>query len=257
MAGFFVIEEHTCLPRWLAHHIGAYLPVRCREVMLCGEKGRIEAHHDITSERGQEQAVLRLRQAQEEGIVCAVIADHGVRQRIGNRLTYPLCDGTVLLASLRLARIVSETDCTRKRVAFVGADSVLGRAVAVYLAKRVRFFALGGKSETSLRRLADCLRQTEGIAACIGAREDDIVITLEELTAEADCLSEGRRMLPAMIECALFASRPWDKRYYHITARTLAEIAELARAQGISILSKKGASTGQIRLTNEPSANII
>lgn len=257
MAGFFVIEEHTSLPRWLGSRIGAYLPVRCRDVVLCDAAGRIAMHHDITSERGQKKAVLQLQEAEERGIVCAVVGDDNVRQAIGSRLTYPLVDGRLLLASLRLAAIISEVDCARERIALDGADSVLGRAVAVYLARRVRFLSLVGRRETALQRLAECLWQTEGIAACVGMREADRIVTLDELTKEADCLTEGRCVSSVLAECALFASRPLHERYDHITARTLVQTAELARGLGISILPKNSASAGQIRLTNEPSAHII
>lgn len=257
MAEFFVIEEHTPLPSWLAHRIGAYLPARTRDTILCGAKGQIEAHHDITSERGQKRAVLRLRQAQEKGIVCAVIADKMQRQAIARDLTAPLATGSILSAALRLAHIVSEADCQTERIVLDGADSALGRAVAVYLAKRVRFLSLIGRSETSLRRLARCLWQTEGIAVRIGTKEGDRIIKMDDLTADGDCLIEGRCTALSVAECALFAHHLPCARYDHITARTLAETAELARARGISIWPKKGALAGQIRLTNEPSANII
>ncbi len=256
MGGFLVIEEHTPLPRWLGDRIGAYLPSRCRDIMLCGAKGQIALYHDITTERGREKIVLRLQEAQTRGLVCAVIGDD-VRRTVGSKLKHRLSDGRILCASLRLERIVSETDCMRSRIAFVGADSMLGRAIAVYLAKRVRFLTLVGKSETALHRLARCLWQTEGIAVTVGVREADRIITIDELIQDADCLAEGRCVSSVLAECAVFASRPSHERYYHITARTLAETAELARAWGISILVKKGAGAGRIRLTNEPSVNII
>ncbi len=257
MAEFLVIEEHTRLPKWLGSRIGAYLPARCRDIVVCGREGQTEAYHDITSTRGRKRAVLRLREAEEQGIICAVIADENVRQDIGDRLVHPLADGSILSASLRLERIMSETDCARARIAFDGADSMLGRAVAAYLAKRVRFLTLVGRSETALQRLARCLWQTEGIAATVGVRNADRVIMLGELVQETDCLAGGQCISSAVVECALFAGHFSRERYYHITARTLAETAELARDQGISILPKKGAGAGQIRLTNDLSAHII
>lgn len=257
MARFLVIEEHTPFPTYLAHRVGAYLPTRRRDIMVCGAEGQIEAYHDITTERGQQKAVLRLREAEKEGIISAVIAERTVRQAIARELTKPLCDGSILSAALRLEDILGETDCRTARIMLVGADSTLGRAVAVYLAKRVRFLSLVGRSETSLQRLARRLWQTEGIAAVVGTEKADRVITMDDLTAEADCCAEGQRVSSAVAECALFARHLPYKRYDHITARTLTATAELARAQGISILPKKGAGIGQIRLTNEPSANII
>ena len=245
MARFLVIEEHTPLLAWLAHRIGAYLPGRTRDIMLCGAEGQIEAYHDITSERGRKKAILRLQQAQEEGIVCTVIADEAVRQTIAHRLAKPLCDGSILSVALRLEHIVSEADCQKERIALVGADSTLGRAVAVYLAKRVRFLSLVGRSETSLQRLARRLWQTEGIATCVGRREDSRIIKMDDLMADGDCSIAGRCTALAIAESALFAHYLPHERYDPITARTLVEIAELARAQGISIRPKKGVSTGK------------
>ena len=257
MAEFLVIKEHTRLPKWLACRIGAYLPARCRDITVCGIKGRLEVYRDITSARGRERAVLRLQEAERQDIVCTVIADKTVRQDIARSLVHPLADGSILSASLRLERIMSETDCVRARIAFDGADSTLGRAVAAYLAKRVRFLTLIGRSENALCRLARCLWQTEGIAAIVGARKADRIITLGELVQEADCLAGGQCISTAIVECALLAGHFSRERYDHITARTLMKTAELARGLGISILPKKGAGAGQIRLTNAPSAHII
>lgn len=257
MAEFLVIEERSSLPQWLSHRIGTYLPIRCRDILLCSAEGKIETHHDITSVRGQKKAVTRLQEAEERGIVCAVIGNDDVRREIGRALRYPLSDGSLLCASLRLEQVISEMDCARARIALGGADSMIGRAVATYLAKRVRFLSLVGRSETALHRLAKCLWKTEGIAVTVGARSDDRVITLDELTAEADCHAEGQYISSAVAECAILASRSPRERDHLVTARTLVQTAELARASGISILPKNSASAGQIRLTNAPSENII
>ncbi len=257
MAGFLVIEERTPLPRWLASRIGTYLPVRCRDIAVCGAEGQVLTYHDITSAHGQKKATLRLAEAEEEGIVCGVIAEDTIRRAIESKLKYPLCDGRLLAASLRLERILEETDCARTHIALGGGDSVLGRAVAVWLAKRVRFFSLVGRNKTALQRLARCLWQTEGIAVTVGTQSADRIITLAELTEEADCLAEGQCISSVLAECIAFAGRPLHERHRLVTARTLAETAETARVLGISIQPKNSAAAGRFRLTNAPSVNII
>lgn len=241
MGRFLIIEEHTYLPRWLAERLGACLPPVMHDAeALCGAQGRRLVFHDLSSMRAKRKLTERLCDEQGSGTVCGILSSGGVRQALTGSLTAPLFDGSLLCTSLRLARIVRETDCAVSGITLDGADSELGQAAAVYLAKRVRFLSLVGRKTSLLDRLSKRLWQTGGIAVRVGRGEDDRILSMDEISSPSKWVSaEGRPLPPVIAECALIAGSAAVCDGRIITARTLEKMAEAAQFHGIELLAKK------------------
>ena len=246
MRGFLVIEEQSYLPRWLTKHIGAYLPSRRQAVSLCGADGSHLLYHDLSSPRARQKATAQLRIAQERGAVCGLIGREEVRQAIESALDAPLADGRLLCTSLRLARLTEVSGRQDRRITLLGADSELGQAAAVYLAKRVRYLSVDGKRKGLLDRLAQRLWQTEGIAVRVGRGEGDTLVSMEEISIPVDCVTaDGRHVSSVLAECALFAGDDTLRAGCRMTARILVRMAEAARFGGMALLTKKSTRSGK------------
>lgn len=251
MREFLLIEQVSGIPCWLASAIGRYLPpITVWHGEVFGIRGKRIVFLDIESAEGQKRLLARVRRAQEENMVCAV----------GNAAKYTvpidaemICyDGTMLSAVLQAEDLLGKIDCGRCRILLRDADSCLGQALAVYLARRVRFLSLAG-SKISIKRLASRLWSQEGIAVTVDVQNADIVF--EPIRCESVIVEDGEVLDVAMAECALVAAMPDANRQY-ITAGMMERIASLIKHHHI-ILARESVDEKEIRLTNKQSKHII
>lgn len=223
----------------MVKRVGTYLPPAVREESLCGAEGKHLRYHELSTLRTRQKVTARLREAQTAGVICGLTCQDDMRQVMQGALDAPLFDGRLLCTSLRLTQLAKEADCST-RITLLGADSVLGQAAAVYLAKKVRFLSLVGRKTSLLDRLSKRLWQTEGIAVRVGRGEDDRILSMDEISSPSKWVSaEGRPLPPVVAECALIAGSAAVCDGRIITARTLEKMAEAAQFHGIELLAKK------------------
>lgn len=256
---FLVVEEGSRLPPWLARLVGRYLPPAiCREVELCGVGGRKIAFDDIRSASGKRRLIARLQQAYENGMVCGVdgIADD-LKQTIMSACRAVLCDGSMLGVTFCLADVMNRADNKWCRILLREADSDWGQAVAICLARRVRFLALSGQNTIRVGRLANRIWQQEGIAVTVGESEADLVITRQSILS-AKCMVKIGACYTSqvMAECALMANMEPVKTN-RITADMLEDMVALARRFACESVREKACGKKEIRLTNKSSKHII
>lgn len=251
MREFLVIEQADGIPRWLTRMVGRYLPsITVWQGELFGVRGKRIVLADIESEEGQKRLFARMICAQKEGIVCTVdnATNHAVQIDAG-MICY---DGTMLSAVLQAEDLLEKIDCSRCRILLRGADSRIGQALAVYLARRVRFLSIAGE-RSSVQRLASRLWNQEGIAVAVDAQDAELVF--ETMRYGCVMLAGGSTIDSAMAECALVATMT-DPGNPCITVGMLERIATLVRQHHI-ILAGESADEKEIRLTNKQSKHII
>ncbi len=231
MRRFLVIEPTRALPEWLAKLIGRYLLPTVRwDGELCGVSGRCITIADRMTRRGQARLIALIRQAQAEGVVCAISeADSRLVETIEQATNEPIVTGDLLMMAVRLEAVLREIACDLTRILLCQADTPSGQAVTAYLATKVRFLAIAGERDVILTGLANRLWRKQGIAVTVGEREADIVLSMDRLCRKMERVRVGDVTLPTALVEAAYLARTAQGDMYRLTQHKIEGLMQFIR----------------------------
>ncbi len=202
MGKFLVIDiapwEEEGILRYLPRGLRSYLPLKEDwRGRLFGQEGVVLRAREGSSLRGRRMGERRFHRAWQEGAVCGSIG--GMLQAEERRIA----DGTWLTAVLSVLRAEAEDS-----VFVTDADTPVGTAAALWLAGRVRFLSITGRRHEMLVRLAERIRQREGLAVRVTDAAEGGCVVRANGERDTRVRAEGRFISAAAAEAALLAAMP-------------------------------------------------